>query len=129
MTDDPAGRPLILLVEDDRDSREMYAIGLDLFGFRVELAATAAEALHLCALERPDLVVTDLTLPDMDGAALCEALGREPAMAAVPVIVLTGRSADDDLAEARATGVRRVILKPCPPDALADAIRGVLDGR
>jgi CheY-like chemotaxis protein len=126
MTDAARARPLVLLVEDDRDSREMYAMGLDLFGLRVAAVATGAEALLCAARERPDAVVTDLTLPDMDGLALCEALGRAPDTATVPVLALTGRSSDADLARAEAAGARRVIVKPCPPDELADAIRALL---
>jgi CheY-like chemotaxis protein len=128
MTDAARARPLVLLVEDDRDSRDMYAMGLDLFGMRVAAAGTAAEALECVANEPPDIVVTDLTLPDMDGLTLCEALTRTPGIERVPIVALTGRSGDEDLARAEAVGVRRVIVKPCPPDALADAIRAVLGG-
>ena len=124
---EPSGRPtLVLLVEDDRDSREMYAMGLDLFGLRVAVAGTAADALRACASERPDIVVTDLSLPDMDGLALAQALGRDAATSRIPVVALTGRSGDADVAGATAAGLRRVIVKPCAPDALAEAIRQVL---
>jgi len=129
MTDVPSGRSLVLLVEDDRDSREMYALGLDMFGLRTVVAGTAAEAMHACTHERPDLIVTDLTLPDMDGIALCTALGRKPETAGVPVIALTGRSGDGDIEQAMAAGARRVLVKPCPPDTLADVIREVLKTR
>ena len=126
MTDLPGGRSLVLLVEDDRDSREMYTLGLDMFGLRTIIAGTAAEAMRVCTHERPDMIVTDLTLPDMDGIALCTALGQRPETAGVPVIALTGRSADGDIEQAMAAGARRVLVKPCPPDALADVIRQVL---
>jgi CheY-like chemotaxis protein len=126
MNDAARVRPLVLLVEDDRDSREMYVMGLDMFGLRVAAAGSGAEALRHAARECPDIVVTDLTLPDMDGFALCEALGRSPDTAAVPVLALTGRSGSDDQERAHAVGVRRLIVKPCPPDALADAIRALL---
>lgn len=127
MTEDAARlRPFVLLVEDDRDSREMYAMGLDLLGLRVATAATGSDALLEAAREPPDIVVTDLTLPDMDGLELCGALGREPSTAGVPVLALTGRSGDDDRARAEAAGVREVIVKPCPPDALAEHILALL---
>ncbi len=129
MTDDLRRRPFVLLVEDDRDSREMYAMGLELCGLRVALAATAAEALRLSVAEPPDIVVSDLTLPDMDGIALAGALARDPATAGVPIVALTGRSGDDDLTRAAAAGVRRVLVKPCPPDTLADAIQDILRAR
>jgi twitching motility two-component system response regulator PilH len=126
MTDVQSGRSLVLLIEDDRDSREMYALALDMFGLRTVVAGTAAEAMRACTHDRPDLIVTDLTLPDMDGITLCTALGRQPETAGVPVIALTGRSAERDIEQAMAAGARRVLVKPCAPDALADAIREVL---
>ena len=99
-----------------------------MLGLRVTVAGTAAEALRACSSERPDIVVTDLTLPDMDGLALAQALGRDSSTAGIPVVALTGRSGDADMAHASAAGVRRVIVKPCPPDSLAAAIQDVLNG-
>lgn len=125
MTDQARARPLVLLVEDDKDSREMYAMGLDMFGLRVAAAASAAEALRHAERERPDVIVTDLTLPDMDGLDLCEAL-RQGSGARVPIVVLTGRSAPEDRERADAAGVERLIVKPCPPDELVDAIHALL---
>lgn len=120
----PIDTPLVLLVEDDRDSREMYALGLELQGCRVTHAATAADALRACASIRPDVVVADLTLPDMDGLLLFRELRAR--IVDLPLIALTGRSGPDVVSQAVQEGARRVIVKPFPPDELAAMIRAVL---
>jgi CheY-like chemotaxis protein len=65
-------------------------------------------------------------LPDGDGCDLCAELFRDPDTRGIPTIALTGRSRDEDLDRCAAAGCVRVLVKPCGPDALADAIRLVL---
>jgi len=119
---------LVLLVEDDVDTREMYAVALGMVGFRTSEAGTAAEGLAAARALRPDVVVTDLTLPDADGCDLCAELSVDPDTRGVPTIALTGRSSAEDLDRCAAAGCARVLVKPCSPDALAAAIREVLSG-
>jgi DNA-binding response OmpR family regulator len=121
-------RPLVLLVEDDHDSREMYALALEMSSFRTVEAATASEARALAKERRPDVAVTDLTLPDADGADLCAELTANGEGGGIPTIVLTGRSSDEDVARCTAAGCARVLVKPCSPEALAAAISAVLTG-
>ena len=64
--------PLVLLVDDDRDTREMYEIGLEMAGLRLATARDGREAFEQAAALAPHVVVTDLSLPDMDGIELCE---------------------------------------------------------
>jgi CheY-like chemotaxis protein len=129
MTSPPDVPRLVLLVEDDVDTREMYSVALGMIGFKTGEAGTAAEALAAARALRPDVVVTDLTLPDADGCDLCVELSRDPGIRDVPTIALTGRSSDEDLERCAAAGCARVLVKPCSPDALAAAIREVLSGR
>jgi CheY-like chemotaxis protein len=119
-------RPLVLLVEDDRDTREMYAVALDLSGFRISEAGTAAQARAAAHTSRPDVVVSDLTLPDADGCELCAEFSENPETRHVPTIALTGRSSDEDLERCTAAGCVRVLVKPCTPDTLAAVIGEVL---
>jgi CheY-like chemotaxis protein len=118
--------PLVLLVDDDRDTREMYEIGLELAGLRLATAKNGREAIAAATSLLPDTIVTDLSLPDMDGTDLCEQLGADARTAGIRVIVLTGRSQAEDLSRATSAGARRVLIKPCTPDDLAAAIRDVL---
>ena len=119
-------RPLVLLVEDDLDTREMYAVALGMIGFRTAEAGTAAEALAAALTLHPDIVVSDLTLPDGDGCELCARLSSGEETRAIPMIALTGRSADDDFDRCAAAGCVRVLVKPCAPDVLAQVIDEVL---
>jgi len=65
-------------------------------------------------------------LPDGDGCELCAELSRNPETRGIPTIALTGRSSEEDMDRCAAAGCFRVLVKPCPPDVLADAIRLVL---
>jgi CheY-like chemotaxis protein len=121
-----ADLPLVLFVEDDQDTREMYEIGLEVEGLRLAAVGTATEAMSAAVSLAPRVIVTDLTLPDMDGIELCRQLSSDERTQRIPILALTGRSQTEQLARATAAGARRVIIKPCPPDELALAIRELL---
>ena len=111
--------PLILVVDDDLDTREMYGWCLEARGFRVALAGSFNAALEKAASETPDLVVTDFMLPGGDGFRLADALRRSPEMANLMMILVSGRSFPEE-AQARAARLfNRVLLKPVLPDDLA----------
>jgi CheY-like chemotaxis protein len=119
----PTATPLVLLIEDDRDTREMYVLGLQAFGIELAEASTGTEGLELAVKLRPQAIVTDLTLPDMDGLELCQQLLADARTRDVPLIALTGRSTESMSLPA---GVKRVLIKPCLPDDLAATLREVL---
>jgi two-component system CheB/CheR fusion protein len=114
-------RPLILIVEDHPDTRQMYAEFLDSL-FEVIQAADGQEA--LAALERsvPAVIITDLSLPGIDGFELVGQIRTNPATAHVPVICLSGHGGHAYDQRARAAGFDRILMKPCLPDALAGAV-------
>lgn len=124
----PAGRdelPLVLLVEDHADTRQMYAEFLGGM-FRMLEAADGQEALDAMRARRPDLLITDLSLPRVDGFELIAVVRAEAGLRSVPIICLSGYGghAYDD--RARAAGCDRILQKPCMPDALADAAAELL---
>lgn len=118
-------KPVVLLVEDHEDTRQMYAEFLQL-SFEIDTAADAHAALRSVRRRRPDLLVTDLSLPGMDGFDLIAALRAEPALADLPIICLSGFGGHTHEQRARAVGCDRLLQKPCMPDALADAIFDLL---
>jgi DNA-binding response OmpR family regulator len=118
--------PLVLLVDDNRDTREMYALVLSWSGFRVEQAGDGRRALEQATRLRPDVVVTDLVLPGLDGLQLCQQLKESRTTSEVPVVIVTGHSDPATLAGALNLGVARVLLKPCLPEQLAKEINLVL---
>ena len=115
----PQGRtPIIVVVDDDRDTRELYRACFDMSGYLTAEASTGEEAIAAARRLLPDVVLTDLILPDIDGFAVARRLKQDPATAGIHVILLTGYSPDDLLAKAAAAGVERALLKPCLPQVM-----------
>ena len=133
MTSVPNTSPVaVLLVEDHADSRQMYAEFLRL-QFTVVEAGDGINALEVMEQSRPDVVVTDLALPRMDGFELVRRMKADERLRDVPVIALSGFSGADHEERARQAGSSVVLQKPCLPDdlarAIADAARGRKDSR
>jgi CheY-like chemotaxis protein len=118
-------RPLLLLVEDHTDTREMYAEFLGP-SFDVLEAADAEQALALMRRQVPAVVVTDFSLPGIDGFELIKLMRDDASTREVPVICLSGHSGNHYEQQALAVGCDRVIEKPCLPDALAEAARDLV---
>jgi CheY-like chemotaxis protein len=124
-----AGRaqPLVLLVDDYPDAREMYREYLVFSGFDVAEASSGREAVDKAAAIQPDIILMDLSLPGMDGWEATRLLKGQPATEAIPVVALTGHALAGHSEDARRAGCDAFITKPCLPDALVDAIRRVLE--
>lgn len=118
-------RPVVLLVEDHVDTRQMYAEFLSA-AFRVVEAADGHDALETMRANRPDVLITDLSLPRVDGFELVAIVRADPALRHMPVICLSGYGGHAHEARARAAGCDRILQKPCMPDALADAAMALL---
>ena len=112
----------VLLVEDDHDTREMLGLALQMAGFTVLEAGDGASALTLLRSARVDVIVTDLTLPDFDGWQIVRAIRRESLTAYIPIIVLSGSSAEQAEAHARIAGANVFLQKPCDPHDLVTAL-------
>jgi CheY-like chemotaxis protein len=82
----------ILLVEDDADSLQVLQLLLNLWGYEVITASNGREALKSVSSTKPHLVVTDITMPDMDGVELCRRVKADPDLRGVPIIVTTALS-------------------------------------
>jgi CheY-like chemotaxis protein len=123
----PPSRPLVLVVDDHDDTRELYVQSFVLFGFEAIGAADRDEAYRRAWESHPDIVVTDLTLRDGDGWQLVEELKRGPRTGDIPVVVLTGHAAPSLRERAEHEGCAGFFVKPCLPDELATELRHVLD--
>jgi len=126
MTADPKTSPLILVVEDYDDAREMYVEYLTFTGFRVESATNGIEAIEMTERLLPDLVLMDLALPKLDGWEATRRLKSNTATAHIPVIALTGHALAGHAERAREAGCDSFITKPCVPDELVAEIARVL---
>lgn len=116
--------PSVLLVEDDRAGRQMYADWLTEAGFSVDQAHNGLQALERAFHSIPDIVVTDLNIPGIDGFELTRRLKHDPRTSRVPVVAVTGYAAfAADPARAQRAGCDAVLEKPCSPEDLESTIR------
>jgi CheY-like chemotaxis protein len=118
-----AAAPLVLVVDDYVDSREMFCELLGMAGYRVEEAGDGAEAVDKASTLLPDLVLMDLSLPVLDGWEATRQLKDDPRTRHIPVVALTGHRLEGGAQEASALGYQGVLSKPCTPDALLSEVR------
>jgi CheY-like chemotaxis protein len=125
------GTPLsVLLVEDDLDGRRLYAQWLTAAGFHVQEAHNGLQALERAFDSRPDVVVTDLHIPGIDGFELARRLKQDPRTLDVPVLAVTGYVAfASDPGRALRAGCDAVLPKPYSPEDLEAAIRNLIEER
>ena len=120
----------ILVVDDNKANREALASLLEIAGHGVRRAAGARQALEAARSRPPDLVVSDVLMPGMDGYVLARQLREDPRTAPVPVIFYTAYFAGQDAQQlARAHGVARVLVKPSDNDVILRTVQEVLDER
>ena len=131
MVQTPAGmrereRPLVLIVEDQYDLRLLYVEHLTTSGFDVIEAVNGAEAIDHTSAHLPDVVLTDLSLPVVDGWEATRRLKGDSRTAHIPVMALTAHDGAGELERATLAGCDWFVPKPCPPHALVIEIRRVL---
>ncbi|MGE5279461.1 MAG: response regulator transcription factor [Deltaproteobacteria bacterium] len=109
----------ILLVDDEKDILESLGASLRRNGYRVFAAPTGREALVLAKRERPQLIILDLILPDVDGSDVAARLLGDPETRDIPVIFLTSiMTKEEQHTEGTQVGKRCVVAKPCRPEEI-----------
>jgi len=119
--------PLILVVDDYQDAREMYAEYLQFSGFRVAEARNGNEALEQAFALKPDLILMDLSLPGMDGWEATRVLKADERTKSIPVVALTGHALAGASEGAKKAGCDSFVTKPCLPDDLVVEVRRMLN--
>ena len=122
-------RPLILSVDDEQDVTDLVQFHLTRAGYEVMTAANGREALACVSNRRPDLILLDLMLPDIDGFGVCEILRREPATAAIPVVILTAWATTDARSLGLELGALDYLTKPFSPRELTARVKRLLSLR
>ncbi len=102
----------VLLVEDEKDIRDVVAFNLKQAGYEVLAAGTAEEALRQIRTHKPNLILLDVMLPDRSGTEICKALKRDPATNAIPIIMLTARGEEVDRVVGFELGADDYVTKP-----------------
>ena len=116
----------ILVVDDEPDALEVLGFKLREAGFEPVFAKDGARALAAARDERPDLMVLDLMLPEVDGLEVCKILRRDPATAGIPILMLTARAAEMDRVLGLELGADDYVTKPFSPRELVLRIRKLL---
>jgi len=117
----------ILIVDSRKADRQLYVTLLGSFGYRILEANDGSEALEVARTELPDLVITDMIMPNIDGFSLTRRLHAEPLLSDVPVIFQTVHHLETEVRKlATATGVRHILGKPAEPSEILQAINDTL---
>jgi DNA-binding response OmpR family regulator len=117
----------LLLVEDDPDIQLVARAALKRAGFDVQVAGTGAAALDAVTADRPDVVLLDWMMPEMDGPEVCRRLKTSSLTTNIPVIFLTARSQQAEIARGLAMGAAGYIVKPFDALTLGDEVRALLE--
>ena len=125
----PGSPPLVLVVDDYEDNRRMFSEYLRLAGFRSEVASNGVEGLAKAAALRPEVIVMDLAMPDLDGFEVTRRLRADEATRRIPVIALTAYPLGYSRHAALEAGCDTYLSKPCGPKQLVAEIRRLLDTR
>ena len=116
----------IVLAEDEPDIQLVARLALKRAGFTVRVVNNGIEAIAAAKADRPDVILLDWMMPELDGPATCRRLKADPATAAIPVIFLTARSQEVEIQRGLALGATGYITKPFNALTLGDEVHQVL---
>jgi len=116
----------VLVVDDDPQTLQLISLIVQSQGYEVATAISGMEALQQVAVARPDVVLLDVMMPDMDGVEVCRRLRADKSYADLPIVMLTAKSAPEDHAGGLLAGADDYITKPIEPASLTARIRSVL---
>jgi DNA-binding response OmpR family regulator len=120
--------PRVIIVDDDRDTREMLQVALEVEGFDVSLAANGLRLISSLHVDQPDLILLDVMMSWIDGFELCRSVKANPEFGHIPVVFISGRKLPDDIRRGYAVGAADYFTKPLDIDALIARIRELIDG-
>lgn len=123
MTDDG---PLVLVADDDEDIRELVKFRLERSGYRVVEARDGAEALEQAIAKAPALAILDVMMPVLDGYEVTRRIREDPRTARLPVILLTARAQEADVARGFDVGADDYLRKPFSPQELGARVQAIL---
>lgn len=119
-------KPTILVVDDERHILELVKFNLEKEGYGVIVASDGLEAFNIAKAERPDLIILDVMLPEMDGFEVCRMVQREQEIGETPIIMLTARSEEIDKVLGLEIGADDYITKPFSPRELLARVKARL---
>ena len=132
---DPESKPTramarkVIIVDDDRETREMLKMALELEGYEVSQAANGLRLISTLHVDRPDLILLDVMMSWIDGFELCRAIKKNEEFRDIPVIFISAKKTPQDVRLGLDAGAVDYFTKPIDVDKLAQRIRSILDAR
>ncbi len=127
MDETTARKPKVIIVDDDRDTREMLTLALELEGFEVSQAANGLRLISAMHVDRPDVILLDVMMSWIDGYELCRAIKKNETFHDIPVIFISARKSVEDERVGIEAGAVDYFPKPLDMDRLIARIRQILD--
>lgn len=115
----------VLIVDDMKSELQLISSYLETAGYTVTTAESGEQALAQAKAELPDIIVTDLVMPEITGLELCRLLKKEATTSAIPVIACTTKDRQVDQNWAKKQGVSAYVVKPCSKEELISAVQSV----
>jgi len=118
--------PVILIVDDNEDNRDLFAMMLSRLGYEIELAIDGQDGVERARAVRPSVILMDLAMPNMDGFEATRWIRAIPELASVRIIAVTASYDTVSAQRARAAGCDEVLAKPCAPEDLTACVEAGL---
>ena len=122
-------KPRVIIVDDDRETREMLTLALELAGFDVVEAANGLRLISTLHVDRPDAILLDVMMSWIDGFELCRAIKQNEDFREIPVVFVSGRKSPDDVRRGRESGASDYFTKPVDVDRLVTRLRALVEPR
>ena len=118
--------PLILVVEDEADIREVVLYNLKREGYEAIGCETGTQALAAIKMKRPDLVILDLMIPELDGLTVCQQVRADPEVSSTPILIVSAKEEESDVVIGLGLGADDYVSKPFRPKELMARVKAVL---
>jgi DNA-binding response OmpR family regulator len=119
-------KPSVLIVDDEPMTRNLLRLMLERAGFEISEAEDGLKALLMVAEQRPDVLLLDVMMPNMDGLTVCKKLRAQADTAVLPIILLSARTSPESVKAGLDAGATRYLSKPISREGLIDTIHEVL---
>ena len=119
-------KPKVIIVDDDRDTREMLTLALELEGFDVGQAANGLRLISAMHVDRPDVILLDVMMSWIDGFELCRAIKANREFASIPVVFMSGKSSRADIEKGMSCGAIDYFPKPLDIERLLARVAEIL---
>ena len=119
----------VLIVDDEPDVLRLVALRLKKSGYEILAASDGKEGFDIISSEKPDLVLLDLRLPNMDGVDICKQVKNDEVLRHIPIILFTATSDIEVADKAKEAGANDYMVKPFEPDELLEKISGIIQDK